>query len=316
VLKVYALPKATMNESIAPNYLRSQPTDVIVAVGSGDAMKEFECYKVALAHAAEYFDVMLSAGMVEDETSRIEFPDKDPETWVEFYKLIDPLQVRRAEKEKVTGENVCKLLPWFHEFGMKEYLKASEKAITKYFPENDFSAFWKRNSDQEQSRLERRKNMFSKILDFFEISMKYNLSSAAQYCDTTLVALVTNTKHTIDLFTPEVIKRLVPFMIAPDKSEPSYLSKDDLVNEITGGHIPLGGYSIRCYFDNLLRKEITGDPVNEWNVSEEALEASGGWCISRELATNELFPLLVHSYLQRSALSVNQSSTGIGRPWD
>ena len=160
-----------MNESIAPNYLRSQPTDVIVAVGSGDAMKEFECYKVALAHAAEYFDVMLSAGMVEDEMSRIEFPDKDPETWVEFYKLIDPLQVRRAEKEKVTGENVCKLLPWFHEFGMKEYLKASEKAITKYFPENipgkcktdnfsEFIKFWKRNSDRDQSRLERRKYIF------------------------------------------------------------------------------------------------------------------------------------------------------------
>jgi len=142
------------------------------------------------------------------------------------------------------------------------------------------------------------------------------------------VALLCQTKYTIDLFTPEVIKRLVPFMIAPEKSEPSYLSKDELVNEITifsrkylvneitDGHIPVGGYTIRCYFDNLLRKEITGNPVNEWNVSEEALEASGGWCISRELATNELFPLLVHSYLQRSALSVNQSSTGIGRPWD
>lgn len=265
-----------MNESTAPNYLRSQPTDVIVAVGSGDAMKEFECYKVALAHAAEYFDVMLSAGMAEDEMSRIEFPDKDPETWVEFYKLIDPLQVRRAEKEKVTGENVLKLLPYFHEFQMKEYLTASEETIKKYVIENipgnyktdnktEFIKFWKRNSDRDQSRLERRKNIFSKILDFFEISMKYNLSSAAQHCDITLATLLYQTKYTIDLFTPEVIKRLVPFMIAPEKSEPSYLSKDDLVNEITifsrkylvneitVGHIPVGGYTIRCYFDNLLR---------------------------------------------------------------
>jgi len=53
-----------------------------------------------------------------------------------------------------------------------------------------------------------------------------------------------------------------------------------LVNEITDGHIPVGGYTIRCYFDNLLRKEITGNPVNVWNVSEEALEASGGGGVS------------------------------------
>ena len=196
---------------------------------------------------------------------------------------------------------------------MKEYLKASEKVIKKYFhddiPSLSIQEFWKRNSDQDQLRLESRKCIFSKTLDFFEVTMKYNLSSAAQHCDITFASLLCHKKYTIDLFTPEVIKRLAPFMIAPEKSEPSYLSNDDLDNEISVGHFPVGGYFIRCYFDNLLRKKITGNPVNEWNVSEESLEASGGWCISRELATNELFPLLVHSYLQQSVtdLPIGQS---------
>ena len=118
--------------------------------------------------------------------------------------------------------------------------------------------------------------------------------------------------HTIDLFTPEVVTRLVPFMVAPEKSDPSYVSKDYLGNhDITDGHFPLGGFLIRGYFDNLLKKEITGNPVNEWNVSGEALEASGGWCISRELATNELFPLLVHAYLQRSTYGTERELLNI-----
>ena len=56
--------------------VRVQSPDVIVAVGSGDNMQEFECYKINLSFAAEYFDIMLSSGMVEDTISRISFPDK------------------------------------------------------------------------------------------------------------------------------------------------------------------------------------------------------------------------------------------------
>lgn len=56
--------------------VRVQSPDVIVAVGSGDNMQEFECYKINLSFAAEYFDIMLSSGMVEDNISRISFPDK------------------------------------------------------------------------------------------------------------------------------------------------------------------------------------------------------------------------------------------------
>ena len=56
--------------------VRVQSPDVIVAVGSGDNMQEFECYKINLSFAAEYFDIMLSSGMVEDTISKISFPDK------------------------------------------------------------------------------------------------------------------------------------------------------------------------------------------------------------------------------------------------
>ena len=63
-------------QSSTMSTVRVQSPDVIVAVGSGDNMQEFECYKINLSFAAEYFDIMLSSGMVEDTISRISFPDK------------------------------------------------------------------------------------------------------------------------------------------------------------------------------------------------------------------------------------------------
>ena len=61
------------------------PPDVTVVVGTGDNQQEFECYKTVLSFASQYLDAMLSNDMVENSTSRIEFPDKDPEEWKIVY---------------------------------------------------------------------------------------------------------------------------------------------------------------------------------------------------------------------------------------
>ena len=64
---------------------RSMPPDVTVVVGTGDNQQEFECYKAVLTLASPYLDAMLGNDMVENSTSRIEFPDKDPEEWKILY---------------------------------------------------------------------------------------------------------------------------------------------------------------------------------------------------------------------------------------
>jgi hypothetical protein len=61
------------------------PPDVTVVVGTGDNQQEFECYKVVLSFASPYLDAMLSNDMVENNNSRIEFPDKDPDEWKIVY---------------------------------------------------------------------------------------------------------------------------------------------------------------------------------------------------------------------------------------
>jgi len=47
-------------ESPVSKKIRYQPPDVIVSVGSGDAVQEFKCYGVALSFALPYLDAMLS----------------------------------------------------------------------------------------------------------------------------------------------------------------------------------------------------------------------------------------------------------------
>lgn len=70
--------------------LRSQKPDIIVSVGSGDNKQEFECYRFILCYGCDYFDTMLSHSLCETETSRIEFPDKDPEDWKLFLTSLIP----------------------------------------------------------------------------------------------------------------------------------------------------------------------------------------------------------------------------------
>jgi len=106
--------------------LRSQPPDIIVAVGQGDNKTEFECYKFLLCCNSEYFDSMFSLPMRENETSRIHLPDKDPEEWKIFYEFFDPTTASLA---KVTIDNAMTLAPWFHEYQMNALLAKCDNII-------------------------------------------------------------------------------------------------------------------------------------------------------------------------------------------
>lgn len=44
--------------------IRSLPPDIVVEVGTGEAMREFDCYKAALCFASPVFDLMFSNDMV------------------------------------------------------------------------------------------------------------------------------------------------------------------------------------------------------------------------------------------------------------
>jgi hypothetical protein len=113
--------------------IRSQPPDVIVAVGSKNNMQEFNCYATILSYASEYFDKMLATNMTESNNKRINFPDKDPEDWKEFYKYIDPTKIGTAKRELETlsVRNAMRLSSWFHEFQMGSHKRECDAVLSK-----------------------------------------------------------------------------------------------------------------------------------------------------------------------------------------
>ena len=61
---------ARIDLTMATKKLRSERPDIVVAVGSGEAMQEFKCYSTVLCLASEYFDAMLSSSMQESMASK------------------------------------------------------------------------------------------------------------------------------------------------------------------------------------------------------------------------------------------------------
>ena len=92
-----------------------EESDVVIVVGG----TEFRENKQLLRSWSDFFDALFRSGMKETETNRVEFADKDPKEWELISSLVVPLST-----DRVTGENVQKVLPWFHELqsplGMKQ----------------------------------------------------------------------------------------------------------------------------------------------------------------------------------------------------
>ncbi len=112
--------------SLPPKIIKSYPPDVTVTVGSSDAEQQFKCYKVILCHASDYFDVMFSNDFMENSTSHVTFPDKDPNGWTLFWNYILP-----GSRDDIDVSNVEHVLPWFHHFDMRNELKKCDTILTK-----------------------------------------------------------------------------------------------------------------------------------------------------------------------------------------
>ena len=159
--------------SPTPKKIRSQPPDVIVAVGQGESMQEFPCYKIALSFASPYFDTMLSVNMAEGNTGRIEFPNKDPEEWKLFYSFIDPENLGGKKEYNIDDTNVMLLTKYFHEFEMELYLKECDNVLTKQVDALSMRGesglydklFWDRNYPNfDTENLTERTNNFNEIV--------------------------------------------------------------------------------------------------------------------------------------------------------
>ena len=160
----------------------SIPPDVIVAVGKGEKMEEFECYGVLLAFASnDYFGKMLTSQMKEATTKRISFPDKDPEEWKEVYKFID---YDLKDDAKITEGNVSMLLPWFHLFQMTKHIEECDEVLKAMVPRY-YEHEWRIASPKPPKAFPPSKcsdTMVDEYLEIFQTAFLYSLVKTSKEC--------------------------------------------------------------------------------------------------------------------------------------
>lgn len=220
--------------SSSPKKIRSQPPDVIVAVGRGDKKQRFECYKVVLSFASPYLDAMLSSDMVERNTSQINFPGKDPEEWKLFHQII-------MQEMEVDGDNARILTPWFHEFQMAKHLGSCDlllaSAVNKLGSRDTLCAssvnkpnagmitkqVW--GSKSRMSSAEKSKR-FTKIVELLEFACVYDLERTKEMAEAIIKGLLGNVfLHNHELFSMPIIHILVDLFLPLGEHEGKVISQ-------------------------------------------------------------------------------------------
>jgi len=269
--------------------IRSVPPDVIVAVGSGESMQEFHCYRVILSFASDYFDSMLSASMIENETGRIEFPNKDPLMWKRFYSFIDPDKLSVAETQaSINVTTAITFVPWFHEFQMMSFLKKCDMVLAGRVEKimGDGVEFLYTLSVNDCGNGD-----FQEIVELLKLACTYDLDITKDKAEEVICSLLETIQKTSDLFDVERIKSLYS-LFAPVESEGYTVYYEDGQEEIVREIIPAGKSKIICNaFLNML---VSSDkPVFIYDLVAD---------LSLETINNaEVFPLLLHSYVLRAA---------------
>lgn len=262
--------------SPTPKKIRSSSPDVIVAVGQGDGVQEFECYKIALSFASAYFDAMLSADMAESNSSRIAFPDKDPEEWKLFYQFIDPNQIGEVKNDVTIDEkNAPKLVPWFNEFQMGAHVEECDKVLST-FAEATNLLFWdkKKYSDADVAKKEKMAMAFRGIIiiKLLQCACLYDLKKTKTVAESFLYEIF---GETCDVFDRPTISVLVELFLP--------LREDDFKG-------------VKCF-------ESSGKSGILWRFlvnSEFRMNYLEGLSVE-DINNSKTFPLLVESFLHTCA---------------
>jgi len=307
-------------------------------IGTGDNAEEFKCYRIALAHACPYFDgehhkslsicnsiylyfiillylshaAMLSSNMSENNESRIEFPNKDPDEWKIFYPFIDPFQIGEAKHASINDENVMTLVPWFHEFQMNSLhqqcdqflldkvlsLARAEKVDNCWGFMLDYS-FWDRDmilnsnrSYEERIRLSTmRREAFRDIVKLLEFSCIYDLKKTKiEIMNITRVLLGFNSQYeskedmlrkTYDLFDElSTVKILTGLFLPLSEEEGTDKDGDDCTYFVSNG-----------------KSNVLWLMLKDWDFDDELNGLS-----LEDINTSSMFPVLVKIFIERCGI--------------
>eukprot|EP00545_Synedropsis_sp_CCMP1620_P009578 CAMPEP_0119008368 /NCGR_PEP_ID=MMETSP1176-20130426/3645_1 /TAXON_ID=265551 /ORGANISM="Synedropsis recta cf, Strain CCMP1620" /LENGTH=383 /DNA_ID=CAMNT_0006960683 /DNA_START=94 /DNA_END=1245 /DNA_ORIENTATION=- len=198
--------------------------DVTVIVGD----TSFRHHSFILCYASEYFDTMLSSGMIESEHKIIEFPDKEPDDWKVFYPFLEPRSLSTANTVRVTKDNAKAVLPFFHEFDMADLLKESDEKLW-----SSLLLFKHGYYPSEHRTLAERRTTLMEIMDWTSVSDRYGLQK-------TRAAMMKELMRALNEY-PELIHKELLLVMVPFWSKACDIDlwvavKSKLPSDVTGSN--------------------------------------------------------------------------------
>mmetsp|Transcript_8801 Transcript_8801/g.18882 ORF Transcript_8801/g.18882 Transcript_8801/m.18882 type:complete len:383 (+) Transcript_8801:145-1293(+) len=260
--------------------IRSLPPDIVVEVGTGEAMRQFDCYKAALCFASPVFDLMFSNDMAENNDDRVRLPEKDPGEFKLFYSFIE-------HTGRVNSDNALTLAPWFHEFQMKRYLEECDEMLEGSITDYTRRDFYIHGENKN------REEYFASILGQLQFAVRFDLDDTISAIDVLIADIAKAGCETIDLFTVQHVRTLVEHCFPLEKKKVRRFGEGAEASD--GVYRIASNGNCRLFWKYLTTSScVTGqtDFVEDYELANMTAE---------ELAENKMLPLLVHSHMNRTA---------------
>ena len=247
---------------------------------------------------------MLSTNMTENNESRIEFPNKDPDEWKMFYPFIDPFQIGEALSTHATinDENVMILVPWFHELQMDSLYQqcdqflsdkvlslARAEKVKNYWGLKLDESFWDRtgynnirNYEERMRVLKIRSETFSDIIKLLEFSCIYDLEKTKKEAEGVIRVILDEDMlgETYDLFDDLPTIKILTSLFLP-LSEMEETGEDDTYK----------------YFVSNGKSQVLWESLTEWGMFEDEFEAELKSLSLEDINTSSMFPVLVKTFI-------------------
>eukprot|EP00956_Cyclotella_meneghiniana_P022642 scaffold43086_cov53-Cyclotella_meneghiniana.AAC.7 len=235
-----------VNQNPTQERLQSGGRDLIVLIGTGPDMKQFECDSTILALASSNLDDAMVGNAA---SGKLLIPNMKPDGWESFYECIDP----RNNGMNLSG-GYCSLedgiieqvLPWFQTFDMENHVEFCEQLLYDMIDSNE-QCFY----DEDPVEFESVKS----LTHILELAVNGGLEMIKRHAETVLGRLIKSDRMMRYYFVLDIeqVKRIV-FLCLPIQK--------DMAGTYTSNSCPVLWRGLRSLIKGHL-KSLSADEISE-----------------------------------------------------
>ena len=198
--------------SLFDKKLRLADPDLEITVRDGHREKTFHHYSIMMASFYGFFDSLLSSGMKESLSKKVNLEDVDPEVFELATSLLD----NQLRLKDATIYDFLKVASFYHRYDSKPGLDLVEEYL------GDFLDSWTKNEERQNPTPQEMRFIVATILFSEEAQIEHLLEKSKHF----VTYLLAENKLFAETSIPEsYIKDMKPFLVAHPESLQAFLQK-------------------------------------------------------------------------------------------